>query len=202
MTTERLAIAGAVLLAALSSCKSEGPKPMPPTETTARTRDGDTIERSRTVTVQAKVTKVDQKTRMLTLEKADGESVTFRVDDAVKNLPQVRKGDMVTAVYRRAIAGRIKKKGEPKELPIVAGGIVTAEPGERPAAMAGKLVTVTATVTKIDRDKQEITLKGPEGNQVPVGIEDPSVFDQLKKGDKVDVTYTESLAVSVDKPTQ
>jgi len=202
MTMDRLAIAGALTLTMLSACASESPKPMPPQQTTARTKEGDTIERSETTTVQAKVIKVDQKTRMLTLRDSDGEEITFRVEDDVKNLPQVRKGDMVTASYRRAIAGRIMKKGEKIQDPVVAGGIVTAQPGEKPAAIGGKLVTITATVTKVDQAKKEITLKGPKGNKVAVEIQDPETMQKVKKGDHIEVTYTESVAISVEKATK
>jgi Cu/Ag efflux protein CusF len=33
-----------------------------------------------------------------------------------------------------------------------------------------------------------------------VAVEDPTVLDRVKKGDKVEVTYTEAVAVAVDKP--
>jgi hypothetical protein len=199
MTMDRLAIAGAIALTMLSGCASQGPKPLPPTQKTETTREGDTVERAHTTTAQAKVVAINHKTRMVTLKRADGENVTLRVDEQVKNLPQVRKGDMVTAVYRRAVAARIMKKGEQKD-PVVAGGIVTAPAGEKPAAITGELVEITATVTKVDREKQEVSLKGPKGNVFNVAVEDPSILDKVKNGDRVDVTYTESLAISVDKP--
>jgi len=51
---------------------------------------------SQTESVTAKVKKVDQKTRDVTLEGPDGD-VTFKAGDDVKNLKQLKKGDEVTA---------------------------------------------------------------------------------------------------------
>jgi predicted small lipoprotein YifL len=200
MTMDRLAIAAAVTLTVLSGCASEGPKPLPPATTSETVRDRDTVERTDTVAMQAKVVSVDQKTRMVTLEGADGERTTFRADDRVKNLPQVRKGDMVTAVYQRALAARILKKGTAKPGEGEAEELYTAEPGQMPAAVGGELVKVVATITGIDKAKQEVTLKGPKGRTVAVYVKDPTVLDRVKKGDLVELTYTEAIAISVDRP--
>jgi hypothetical protein len=197
---ERWAIALALVM--VSACASDSPKPMRPTDTVATTREGDTVQRTQTTTMQAKVVAVDQQTRMVTLEDADGEHVTFRADEQVKNLPQVRKGDMVTAVYKRAVAARLLKRGERKGPTGVAGELATAKPGEKPAAVGAQMVELTATVTKVDPAKQEVTLKGPEGNKVTVAVEDPTVIARVKTGDLVDVMYAEGVAISVDTPTR
>jgi hypothetical protein len=62
-------------------------------------------------------------------------------------------------------------------------------------------VTVTATIEAIDRTNRLVTLKGEKGNVVTVHA-DQNVqrFDQLKVGDKVTATYSESIAVNVRKP--
>jgi hypothetical protein len=51
------------------------------------------------VTATATVKKLDLKTRMVTLQRADGSMITFRADENVRNLPPVRVGDEVTATY-------------------------------------------------------------------------------------------------------
>ena len=200
MTTDRLLLSGAVILAMLSGCATnEGPKPLPPAVSTDRKIEGNKLERTDTVMVQAKVMAVNQKTRMVTLRGPDGDDFTVHADERVKNLPQVHKGDMVTAVYQRNIAATIHKKGKMKEA-TGAEELLTARPGEKPAAIGARTVEVTGKVTKIDRTKQEVTLKGPKGNSVAVAVEDPAVLDKVKVGDLVDVAYTEGMAISVDKP--
>lgn len=201
MTMERLTIAGALALALLPGCaKNEGPKPMPPSVVTERSRGGGTITRTDTVTVEAKVVAINQKTRMVTLQGADGEKKTIHVGDEVKNLPQVHKGDMVTVAYHRAMAATLKKKGHGKPGASSSEGLLTAKPGEMPAAVGAQTITVTATVTDVDHKAQEVTLKGPKGRSVTVAVDDPTVLDKVKRGDLVEITYTEAVAVAVDKP--
>jgi Cu/Ag efflux protein CusF len=62
-------------------------------------------------------------------------------------------------------------------------------------------VTVTATIEAIDKTSRTVTLKGPKGNLAVVHA-GPEVarFDDLKVGDTVTATYTESIAVSVRRP--
>jgi hypothetical protein len=201
MTMERFTIAGAMALALLSGCaKNEGPKPMPPSVVTERSRGNGTISRTDTVTMEAKVVAINQKTRMVTLQGADGEKKTIHAGDEVKNLPQVHKGDMVTIAYHRAIAATLKKKGTAKPGSSSGEELLTAKPGEMPAAVGAQTITITATVTDLDRKAQEITLKGPKGRSVVVAVNDPTVLDKVKKGDLVEITYTEALAIAVDKP--
>src|SRR5512139_3990831 len=42
------------------------------------------------------------------------------------------------------------------------------------------------------------TLKGPRGNSVPLAVQNPEQSKAAKKGDKVDVTYVEAVAVGAD----
>jgi hypothetical protein len=71
------------------------------------------------------------------------------------------------------------------------------------------LVTLTATVQAIDQATRMVTLKGPKGDTVtfkgPSGnvtkirAADPKNLDLIKVGDRVAVTYSEALAISVEK---
>jgi len=62
-------------------------------------------------------------------------------------------------------------------------------------------VTVKATIEAIDKANRTVTLKGPKGNSVEMEVtENVKRFDELKVGDMVTATYTESIAASVRKP--
>lgn len=64
-----------------------------------------------------------------------------------------------------------------------------------------KSVTVQSTIVEIDKTHRIVTLKGPSGNLVDVyAPEKVKRFLDLKVGDVVTVTYTESLAFRVRKP--
>jgi Cu/Ag efflux protein CusF len=70
--------------------------------------------------------------------------------------------------------------------------------GEKPSRAMGEEVSLTATVTAIDYDARNITLKGPQGNSVTLNISDDAYnFNQVKVGDLVDITYFESVVVQL-----
>jgi hypothetical protein len=47
-----------------------------------------------------------------------------------------------------------------------------------------------------------VTLKGPQGNSETVKVQDPKNLEGVKTGDLVDITYTQALAVALDKPAK
>lgn len=71
-----------------------------------------------------------------------------------------------------------------------------------PAGAVARQVTVTATVEDISPKKTYVTLKGPEGKTVDVRVRDPKNLENVKVGDQVIITYTEGLAISVEKPKE
>jgi hypothetical protein len=200
MTKERFVIAGAVVLALTGCASDKGPKPAAPTVTTEESRGKNTMQRTDTVTMEAKVVAINQKTREVTLQGHDGQKRTITVGPEVKNLPQVKKGDMVTVAYRRAIVVKLKKKGSAKPDAAAGDELYTAQPGEMPAAVGAQVIHIVATVTNIDKAASEVTLKGPRGRSAVVAVKDPTVLDRVKKGDLVEIDYTEAIAVAVEKP--
>ena len=72
-----------------------------------------------------------------------------------------------------------------------------AAPGSKPAAAAGREITVLADVVAVDPAKSIISLKGPRGNIVDLEVHNPDHFKVVKKGDQVEAVYTEALAVAV-----
>ena len=121
-----------------------------------------TVVAAAAVQVTATVVEIDHKTREVTLKAADGREETFIVDEAVKNLDQVKKGDVVVVTYAESLAYEVKKPGAAAAG--VAVGGATAKPGEKPAGVVAREVTVTVTITAIDEKAPTVTFKGPQGN--------------------------------------
>jgi hypothetical protein len=155
------------------------------------------VEKSRVVKVTATVEALDLASRMVTLRAPEGNTITFRVDESVKNLPQVEVGDQVVVGYYESVAVRMAKPGESKGGTVSALG--TAEPGARPAGMEARQVTITASIEAIDKEQSLVTLKGPDGNVETVKVMDPKNLEKVKVGDRIVITYTEALAISVEE---
>ncbi|HUJ78685.1 MAG TPA: hypothetical protein VLY45_00055 [Nitrospiria bacterium] len=152
------------------------------------------------VSVTAKVKAVDLNTRIVTLERADGSTVEVYAGEQVRNLPQVRVGDNVTVTYYQSLAYDVTKAGEGSPGVTTAETLARAKPGEKPGGAAGRIITITATITAIDKTAQTVTLKGPEGNTLTVKARDPKKLEKVAVGDLVNITYTEAVAILVEEP--
>jgi len=148
-----------------------------------------------TATVEA----VDQSTRMVTLKGAKGNSVTFKASDEVKNLAQVKVGDEVKFAYYESLAVRVLKKDEAFPAAGESAAMARAKPGEKPAGVVGTETNVNATITAIDKKAKTATLKGEDGKSVTVKPLRPEKLDEVKVGDRLVITYTEAVAVKVEK---
>jgi translation initiation factor IF-1 len=124
------------------------------------------------------------------------------VPESARNFDQIKAGDVVTAAYSESVALAVRKSDEP---PSATGreSVERAAPGQKPGMEKTSTVEISATIEKIDRDKREVTLKGPEGKTKMVKVpQDMKRFAELKEGDQVVVTATESTAIEVTKPQQ
>jgi hypothetical protein len=156
-------------------------------------------KRERVVTLTGTVEAVDLANRVVTIKGSKGRTVELKVGEEAKNLDQVKVGDKVVAKYYESIAFRMKKPGE-AEGTTTEQAVARAKPGEVPAGVVANQVTVTATIMDISPKKTYVTLKGPEGKTVDVKVMDPKNIEGLKVGDQVVITYTQALAIALDKP--
>ncbi len=153
------------------------------------------------VSVTARVLAVDVEKRELTVKGPLGNEHTLSVDKAVKRLNEVKVGDDITAKYYISIASELREptEEEKKNPLVVVEGAARAPKGTSPAAGGLRVIRVVATVEGLERPTRMVTLKGPRGNYLDVRARDVSRLEKLHLGDIVVVTFTEALAVSVEK---
>ncbi len=149
------------------------------------------------MTVSATVTAIDQASREVTLVDADGETFTVSVGDEVKNLAQVEVGDQVDLAYYEAVTVEVLGTDEEDSGVATSSAMDTAQPGEKPGAVAASEVSVVATVEGIDKDAGTVTLLGPEGNSRTVKVRNPENLEKVKVDDRLLITYTQAVAVGV-----
>ena len=152
------------------------------------------------VDITATIVKIDQKTREVTLKASDGEEYSFVAGDDVKNLAQLKTGDLVTATYTEALAFEVKKGGTVGSSTTTAAG--TAPTGSKPAGAVAAQTTVTVKITAIDTAKSVVTFVGPKGNTKKLRVQDPSKLQGMNVGDTVDFTYVEAVGLKVTKATK
>src|SRR5262249_22287250 len=113
-------------------------------------------------------------------------------------LDQVKVGDTVNASFYESVAYAVKKPGDATMGTTVAEGAGRAQPGEMPAAAVGRVTTVTAKITGIDKKAGTVTLLGPDGESTTVKARDPNNLNRVAIGDLVEITLTEAVAIAVD----
>jgi Cu/Ag efflux protein CusF len=59
--------------------------------------------------------------------------------------------------------------------------------------------TITATITQIDMKVPSITFTGPNNWKYSTRVEDKAALAKVKVGDKVDITWTEAMILSLDE---
>jgi len=159
-------------------------------------------EESQVTRVEARVKSIDLKKRLVTLSDDSGGEATFRADEAVKNLPQVKVGDVVEGELVEAVVIELRQ-ATPEEAAAgitIAEAAATAEPGQKPAGLFVRELKAVLTIEAIDKQAGTVTLRGPAGNTRVVPVRDRSNLDRAKVGDTVVVTYTESLHLEVRAP--
>jgi DNA-directed RNA polymerase subunit H (RpoH/RPB5) len=147
----------------------------------------------------ATVVRVDLKTREVELRDEKGKAFKISVNEAVKNLDQVKPGDIVNATLTESIAYEVKKPGQASPGTVAKPGEASLKPGEKPKGVVGKVTTKTVTVVAIDAKAQTIRIKEADGEARTIAVNDPSRLVGVKVGDLVEITYTESTAFSVEK---
>ncbi|HEU5134819.1 MAG TPA: hypothetical protein VFU13_06715 [Steroidobacteraceae bacterium] len=149
--------------------------------------------------VSAKVVAIDTENRLLSINGPGGTS-TILCGPEIVNFPQIKVGDDVKVVYTAALAAAItKSKAHPVTTVDTQSG--TAPEGSKPAAMVGATVATTVQIESVDTSFDTVTFKRPDGFSRTIAVESPEgkkFIRTLKKGDKVDVAYTEALAISVE----
>jgi hypothetical protein len=152
---------------------------------------------AKTVNLTASITAIDKATRDVTLKGPQGNEVTVTAGPEIKNFDQLKVGDQVNAKYVEALTLQLVKGGGQAVARTEQMGATGAKAGAQPAGAVGRQVTITADVVALDPATQTVTLKGPQ-RTVDMVVGDPEQFKRIAKGDQVQATYTQALALAVE----
>jgi hypothetical protein len=187
-----LAIAGLVALV-LPGCATSAAPSVPPSDT-ASVAEG--------VTAAATVTAINLEKRLVTLRGEEGREFTVLAGPAVQNLPQLAVGDTVTLRYVESVFAALKKPGEPVASPEASLELRRAELGAKPGGVIAQDVSATVKIESVDTAKNIVVFTAPDGALRCIAVKRPTFQEyikQLKPGDMVEITYTEAVAISVEK---
>ena len=152
---------------------------------------------AQTVKLTATITAIEPATRDVILKGPKGNEMVVTAGPEVKNFASLKVGDKVDVQYVEALTLELKKGGGLVVSRTTQAGMAGAKPGEMPAGAVGRQVTVVADVVGVDPATQVVTLKGPK-RTVELPVADPEQFKRIAKGDQVEATYTQAVAIAVE----
>ena len=161
------------------------------------TRAQQPITKSQTVKGTATIVAIDSTQRIVTLRTSSGEEDSLAVGPEVKRFNELKVGDRINMTYTESIVVTTQPPGTPAK-PSTVGAAVTPGSGKAPSATAAGQVTTTVTVKAVDPAVPSITVTTADGRTVTRKIDNKKNLEGVKPGDKLDITYTRAVILSVD----
>ena len=187
MKTTILALSAMLLLAFGSTCATRAQS--------GTTDEGiDTVE---VVKVTATVEKIDLEKRKVTLLLDDGKKKTYKVDDRVQNLAQVKVGDHLEMAFTEEI---LLVVGKSNETPGAASAeqVSVAPNGAKPGVVMVETSALSAKILGVDAQNHRVTLLDPDGKKKTIKVSKKMTnLDDLKVGETVDMLITDSTVIEI-----
>jgi Cu/Ag efflux protein CusF len=157
------------------------------------------IEQSGNISKSATIVAIDHTGRAITLKDAQGNVEDIHAGPEIKRFDELKVGDTVTFSYHAAVVYQIMKPGATAAA--APNGVSTVRgQGAKPSGAVTQQRQATVTVESIDPAVPSITVKTADGHSMSAKVEDKKNIEGLKAGDKVTVTFTEALMITVDSP--
>jgi hypothetical protein len=142
---------------------------------------------------------VDYQKRTVVLKGPDDKLRTFIASKDVRNLAQVKPGDLVKVELVEEVALFVRKASDPPE-DTETSSVGVAPKGKKPGIILVDTAQVTAHVDAVDYQKRTITLKGAQGNVTTYKVGDAvKRLNDVRTGDQVVLRVTDALAILVEK---
>jgi Cu/Ag efflux protein CusF len=148
------------------------------------------------VTATFTIEAIDHATRTVTLKDKDGISEDLVCGPDVKRFDALKVGDKVTFRYHESLVSAIRRPGSAPKAAETGG--ITRTPGTKPGGTIAQQMSATVTIEAIDAKVPSVTVKAADGRRLSFRIEDKKNLEGYKAGDKVEITYTQALAINVE----
>ncbi|MEM1154568.1 MAG: hypothetical protein AAGI44_10525 [Pseudomonadota bacterium] len=158
-------------------------------------------ERTISKQMSAQITAIDHETRDVTLEGPLGNTVTLNASDAIERLNEFAVGDLVQVTYTESISGELRAPTEAEmEVPwLELDAAAIADKNLPPAAGVGRIIQAVCTVEGLNRATGAVTLLDPRGLYHVIPDVDPARMEGVNIGDTVIITYSQAIALSLEK---
>ena len=136
---------------------------------------------------------IDHAGRVVTLKNKDGAFEEIYCGPEVTRFDALKVGDKVTFRYHESVVTNIHSPGAAAKAPVT--GAVTRNATGVGATIAQQ-TNVLVTIAAIDEKVPSVTVTTANGHKMSFKA-DKKNLEGYKVGDKVEITYTEALAITV-----
>jgi len=150
------------------------------------------------VSTTSVITAIDSGNRLVTLKNADGTTDVIYCGPEVKRFDALKVGDRVTFRYHESVVYNITRTAD--STPTVSLPQIVRSAGVKPGATISQQATAVVTVAAIDPKIPSVTIATSDGNKMSFKVENKKNIEGIKAGDKVQITYTQAFAITVDSP--
>jgi Cu/Ag efflux protein CusF len=155
------------------------------------------ISESDVVELTAEIVAIDNEARMITLEDEDGNVESVFAGPEVKRFSELKVGDKVTFRYYESLVSQIRKAGATAPPQRTGMPTLVRGTGPKPGGTMSQQLSATVTVKAIDINVPSVTVTLEDGRTMSFKVEDKKNLEGVKVGDKVDITYTAAVMITV-----
>lgn len=150
------------------------------------------------VVVKATIEAIDHDTRMITLKDKDGNTRDIYAGPEVRRFEELKIGDVVTIHTTESVVYQIRKPGEPAPPSSKDAPVIVRTAGAKPGGTKTEQETKTVTVKEVDQKTSAVTILTEDGRTRSFRVSDKKLLKDLNAGDRVVITYTTAIAISVE----
>lgn len=157
--------------------------------------------RAQATIIEAKVLSINYETREASLELPFGNVVSLVVDPAVKRLDEIKQGDLIVLTYFASIAGELREPTEEEKAApfVMLTDEVIADSDSLPGRAGGILVRAVCTIEGMNRITGRVMIKDSRGLLHVIEDVPAERFEGVTLGSTVIITYTQALAIALEK---
>jgi hypothetical protein len=145
-----------------------------------------------TLTVEA----IDRESRVVTLKDKNGVTDDIVCGPEVQRFDALKVGDRVTFRFHESVVTALRHAGAPAKPADTTA--VTRTPGTAPGGTIARQMTAIVNIQALDPKVPSVSIRTQDGNLMSFKVQNAKNLEGYKVGDRVEVTYTQALAVSVE----
>jgi Cu/Ag efflux protein CusF len=156
------------------------------------------VTQSHTETTKATIEAIQHDARLVTLKSEAGDYETIYVSKNIKRFDELQVGQTVTFKYTEAVVYELRKAGEAAPASSVSKQQVESHHTPKPSGTVSQRETATVMVKSADAKTGALSVTTEEGHTTSLLVKDKNKLKDVHPGDKIVITYTDALAVSVE----